>query len=218
MATVTEICNLARAIIGDSAGETYRDDVLLPFVQAAYLDLELEFVERAISFNETSSDLNLTAGQTSITTSSSPALPSDLIAPLSLEEKKTGSTDKFTPVNKPEYGDLPDLDQVDQLRYWIWEAGQIKLLGATVPVTVRLRYTKQLPELVNSGSTILIPHAKNYLAWHAASLVASARGETDLFDRAEVRVNAYLDQILRSYISADQRGGGVRRRPYGWLR
>lgn len=214
---VHDVAELSRSIIGDIAGETYTDSVLLPFVQGAYLDLQLELIERAISINEASADLNLAAGQTSISTSSTPALPADLIAPLLLEQKTTGSTDKFTEVLRPVNGRLPDIDQTDHIAYWVWESGQIKLVGATAPITVRLSYTKQLPELANAGSPILIPHSKNFLGWHAASLVASARGESDVVKSAGDRAEDYLDKILRSYISADQHHPVVRR-PYGWPR
>jgi hypothetical protein len=78
---------------------------------------------------------------------SSPAFPSDLVVPLKLWERQTGTTNPAQPLKQPNSG-LIAFSQDLYLKQWEWEADGIRTLGAMQSLDLKIKYEKHLPKLV----------------------------------------------------------------------
>lgn len=89
-------------------------------------------------------------------TTTSIALPSDMLMPLKLWERQSGTNDVFIPLREAPDG-LDPVDQVDEFRVWEWRENQINFIGATIPRDIRIRYMGVLPTFFPTP-----PIASNY--------------------------------------------------------
>ena len=121
--------------------------------------------------------------QVTISWTSAPPLPQNLIAPLILWERAAGNG-SFFPMDRLDNG-LPAVPKLSFNKVWEWRNGQIYVPGATQSTDVRMRYAAFFPEFVPAGTaafnTQLIPivWAYNPLAWFICAEVAKARGDMD---------------------------------------
>lgn len=139
--------------------------------------------------------------------------PGDLLNPLKLWERQSGSADDFVEmVDMTDRGGLPSEAQGPALGFWEWRVDAIYFIGATQDRQIRLRYQKQLPDLVDSTSPILIRSCRNALTFFTAALASQARG-SPLAERWEAAGTDALNAILSRDIRSRQRSP-VRRRPY----
>jgi hypothetical protein len=215
-----EALNLARSLANDAAGVVFSDAVLMPFLNAAYRALQRELAENGVTVLVAQVDLSLplTAGltPTAISDTSSPQLPSDCLAPHTLWEMATGSSDIFIPMEKIT-GGMPNLQPSPYLRMWEWRQDQINLIGATQPITVRLRYEKVLPTLVFGTDLVQIRSSTDPLAYATAAMAARSRGQRALAaDMAAAAADA-TEKLVERYVRPEQHKGR-RRRPYGYRR
>jgi hypothetical protein len=115
-----------------------------------------------------------------------PALPQDLIAPISLWERAMGNG-SFYPMDKLDNG-LPAVPKRPFNGSWEWRNGAIYLPGATQATDVRIRYSACSPDFVAPGTlafslqTIPIVRAMNALAWFICAEFAKPRGDMDAGD------------------------------------
>lgn len=175
----------------------------------------MELASRGFTKTEGVVDRDLAAGIGELSADSAPPLPTDFIAPTRLLEKPYQGTTKFMPMYQPYDGLLPDRDPTDTLRDWIWQDGRIKFVGATVPVTVRIEYIKNIMPITSSGSSIdAIAGARNYLAFKGLTICGLGRADTDVLAYADRRAQAALDKILDAYTTGEQ-FTPLRRVPYG---
>lgn len=211
---------LARSLMNDAAGVVFTDAVLMPLLNSAYRALQRELAENGVSVlvNQADLPLPLTAGVTpaAINDTSSPQLPVDLLAPHALWEMVTGSSDVFIPMEKMTAG-LPNLQPSPYLRIWEWRSDSINLIGATQPVTVRIRYEKSLPALVLGTDPVQIRFATDPLAYATAAMAARSRGARALaLDMAAAAQDA-TSKLIERYVRPEQHKAR-RRKPYGYRR
>lgn len=209
--------NLARSLANDAAGVVFTDTVLMPFLNAAYRTLQRELAENGVTVlvGQADIDLPLTDGLTPtvLSDSSSPQLPADCLAPHSLWEMVTGSTDIFLPMEKI-VGGLPNFQPGAYLRMWEWLEDQINLIGATQAITVRIRYEKVLPTLVYGTDLVQIRSSTDPLAYSTAAMAARSRGQRALaVDMASAAADATL-KLIERYVRPEQYKAR-RRHPYG---
>lgn len=213
--TLSSVTTLTRTLLDDDQADVFTDTVLLPAVNSAYRRVQRKLAENGVSvLSDTvtlSPDLTAVTG-TKITTSSSPALPTDLLIPWEMWEKAASSSDKF--VSMRQINDLPDQDQSTQLLYWEWRAGEIRFLGATGAVTLKLKYEKVLPALVTPSTAIGIVGAVDATAYLTASIVSRSRGQAALARDFALAANEELEDIIALNTRAQQRLPR-RRRAYG---
>ncbi|MGB7563023.1 MAG: hypothetical protein WBL99_16275, partial [Candidatus Acidiferrales bacterium] len=174
-----DVLTLARSLVNDAAGAVFSDAVLMPFLNSVYRALQRQLAESGVSVlvSQQDIDLPLTNGVTitEISDVSSPQLPTDLLAPHQLWEQATGSSDIFIPMEKITSG-LPNFQPSSYLRMWEWREDTIQLIGATQEITVRLRYEKSLPALVQGTDPVQIRSSIDPLAYSVAALAARSRG------------------------------------------
>lgn len=215
-----DVLTLARSLLNDAAGAVFSDAVLLPFLNSAYRALQRELAEEGVSVlvSQQDLDLPLTNGVTvtELSDVSSPQLPTDLLAPHQLWEQAAGSSDLFIPMEKITSG-LPNFQPSTYLRMWEWREDTIQLIGATQEITVRVRYEKSLPALVQGTDPVQIRSSIDPLAYSVAALAARSRGaqalSMDMMGAAQMSTNNLIERYVRP-----EQFKGRRRKPYGHRR
>src|SRR5256885_1635379 len=169
--TAGQITALVRSLLNDAQGNLFTDAVLLPYANSAYRK-----VQRALSnagaggflqddvllvvSGITQTDTSL---QVSITDATAPPnqLPTDLLFPLKIWERRSGSTQDFIEmVDLSQHGGLPSRAQALTLSVWEWRVDGLYFLGATQDTQIRLRYLKAYPDLSDATSPVLVRNAQ----------------------------------------------------------
>src|SRR5437763_3496371 len=131
--TAGQITSLVRALLNDAQGNLFTDAVLLPYANSAYRK-----TQRALSnvgaggFIQDDALLVVpavaqvdTSLQVAITDATVPPnqLPTDLLVPLKIWERRNGSTDDFLEMaDLTRHGGLPSRAQDVTLSAWEWRA------------------------------------------------------------------------------------------------
>jgi hypothetical protein len=149
----------------------------------------------------------------------SPTLPADLMFPLELWEQQTNSNLPFVLMNQPQAG-LPSVwQQTTALGMWEWRGGAQKtagtggsdalfFVGATVPVTIRIRYQAALTQYTGTvdfaNSYIPIMDCEEAVAYYfayniARTLTGITPAIADLKQSAEdALADLKLEQVRRA--------------------
>jgi hypothetical protein len=220
---VSVITDGVRRIMGDDDGAVYTDATLLPGsaqgpLNQAYRWLQNTLANRGCTVlrNTTPSPLALPIGTTSITTASSPALPSDMLVPYILWERLTGSTTMadFVMVDHVD-SELPNRDPYDYLGSWKFEAAGIALVGATTARDVLILYEKLLTPFATVGDTVGILGGEDCLMFKTAALMAVSRGQNAMAEYFEKQATDALHDLATRFTHSNQTVHGRRRMAYG---
>jgi hypothetical protein len=226
------VLTLVRSLLDDAAvstGDVFTDAVLIPFVNTAYHQVQFEMANHgietfikdnvvltvpAVTGADPSFQVVLNDTQNQMTTvSPTPQIPTDLLVPVRLWERQTGSSEAFLPMFLEKDG-LPSETQQARLRYWEWRTDGIVMLGATQSNDIRIRYESVLPDVVQGTDTIQLRGAQDSIGFLAAALAAQSRGSPQARD-----FDAAGDEALRKILvrgTRRQQHAMHRRRPYGW--
>lgn len=223
--TAGQITSLVRSLLNDAAGNLFTDTVLMPYTNAAYRKVQraLGNVQSGTLLSDdvllvvtavTAVDASL---QVSISDSTAPPnqLPTDLLVPLKLWERCSGSSDDFVEMTDlTNHGGLPSQPQDTDLEFWEWRTDGLYFIGATQDVQIRLRYQKSYPDLVDCNSPILVRNAQEAIAYFTAAMASAARGtpQAERWDAAGVDA---LEDLLTRATQREQHTNR-RRRPYTW--
>jgi hypothetical protein len=218
--TAGQITALVRALLNDASGNLFTDTVLLPYVNSAYRKAQRSLANvQSGSFLTDDVLLVVSAvtavdasAQVSITDATAPPnqLPTDLLVPVKLWERRNLSSDSFIEMTDlTDHDGLPSEPQAQTLRYWEWRADGLYFLGATQDTQIRLRYQKSYPDLTDATSPVLIRNAQEALAYAAAAMAGAARGapQAERYDAAAA--DALEDLLVRA---AQREQQTVRRR------
>ncbi len=221
--TAGQITALIRSLLNDAAGNLFTDGVLIPYVNSAYRK-----VQRALAAagQETflTDDILLVVSaiaevdpsqQVVINDATAPPnqLPTDLLTPVALWERASGSSDDFVQMaDMTGRGGLPSLEQTLCLRFWEWREDGLWFLGATQDTQIRMRYQKSFPDFSDGTSVVLIRNAQEAIAYYGAAMAALARG-SPLADKWSDAAGDALEDLISTTVRRDQRGGR-RRLPY----
>ena len=197
MSTSAEIMAEASGVfLNDTPQSLFSNTVLLPYLKRSFADLQLAMNKKNIpTLKEIS--VPITVAPLGITL----ILPSDFILPVKLEERASGSSDFYTPMENKDYE--ANILQTDRLRYWTYREDQIKFPGATVSRQVLLYYMKGLTIPTNLNSPIGVVNVENYLSAQTAAYAAKfvmqsdSRAET-LFSIAQNSLEDFMTVQLRS--------------------
>jgi len=218
-----QVTSLVRSLLNDAEGNLFTDSVLLPYANAAYRK-----VQRALANIQSGSFLSdnvllmvpAVAGtdpslQVSITDATAPPnqLPIDLLVPLKLWERASGSSDDFIEMTDlTDHGGLPSQPQGLALEYWEWRADGLYFIGATQDTQIRLRYEKAYPALADATSAVLVRDAVETIAYFTAAMAAAARGAPQAARWDGAGSDGLEDLLLRA--TQREQYSGRRRRPY----
>jgi hypothetical protein len=217
--------NLARALLNDTAGSVFTDTLLMPLLNSAYRGLQRELAENGVSVLVEQQDLALATDPVSgitpaeISDVSSPQLPTDCMVPHMLWERATpNTTDVFMPMEKfTSGGSMLNLQPSTYLHLWEWREDKVNLIGATQPVTVRIRYEKVLPLLTLGTDPVQIRSATDPLAFATAALAARSRGARALAQDLLGTAQMATENLIERYVRPEQTKGR-RRMPYSYHR
>ena len=223
--TAGQITSLVRSLLNDAAGNLFTDTVLLPYANSAYRKVQrgLANVQSGIFLSDdallvvpavSAPDASL---QVCITDATAPPnqLPIDLLVPLKLWERASGSSDDFVEMTGlTNHGGLPSQPQGLNLEYWEWRADGLYFLGATQDVQIRLRYQKSFPDLVDASSAVLIRNAQEAIVYFTAAMASAARGAPQAV-RWDAAGSEALEDLIARAVQREQHSGR-RRRPYTW--
>lgn len=161
--------------------------------------------------------LSYTGFNNGTTNTQLPALPPDMLGPLRMWERPTGTVGQFIPMIQRLDG-LPSLTQSSFLRWWQWIDDEIVMLGALQQNDVKIRYNRVLPELVLAPipSPVLIIKSKNAMAWKIVEIFASGRGPEGV-PYAQAQYDKALSKMLGRTSRRRQRAV-ARRMPWGGRR
>lgn len=205
----SEVMDEAAVLLNDYNKSIFGYDKLLPLLRKAYNQVEDEFALNSIPLMlEASNATTITAGNTVITS------PTDMLFPISIEERAPGGTDKdYRPMDETSWEPL--ISQTEQLRYWTFREGEIKTVGATSSREVLIRYVKDFPSLNDNNTAIAHRKMKTALAAKTAELASAVVGgatEKTLYLRADY--DAAVNRLIAIYVRSLQ-SLPIRRRPYG---
>lgn len=206
------VMDRARAALNDASGQLFTNNVLLPFLNNAWEDLQSEMQVNGLPtvFGATAA-LTIPAGAIVLSTVSTPPLPTNLVEPQNLYERRPGET-RWYPMG--EYPGLLPTYQGETLGIWQWRGDTIKFVGATTDREILIEYTSSLPEITGANTVIPIDSAKLFLAYKTAAEAASDVGQNP--QRAEslsARANVEKQKFIAIRVKGLQ-GLSVRRIPY----
>jgi hypothetical protein len=141
-----------------------------------------------------------------------PQLPTDLILPLKLWERQTGTTNFPVPMQQPN-GGLFSMSQQTFLVDWEWKADGLRTRGALQSQDMKMLYEKHLPILAAPSDPVPIRGVVNAAAYQGAKIFTASRGGAIL---PKFEAEAAAEISLLQQISARRRQRKqVRRMPYG---
>lgn len=143
-----------------------------------------------------------------VTMASTPALPADLILPLALFERQTGSGSSFSPMT-PSRGDgLVSRVPGQTLDDWEWRNDNINLIGSTNTVDLKIRYEAMIATIVStqnlSQTAIPLRDSHEALAAWVTWYYAFARG-SEMRAECEKLATDQMDEVVNRYVRKDQR-------------
>jgi len=234
--TAEYVLNHARAatndVMEDQAGDILTDDwpATWTYLNQAKRLVEHELASNGVEFNVKEYTLfNITpAGTVDPTTQvnisqsgyydgvnnhASPNLPGDLIIPLRLWERFSGTQNPYIQITPAIDGLDGFLLQTQYFRFWDWRTDAIWMPGASMTNDIRMRYVSYSPELTGPTSVVPFRRSAMAIAFMTAWCFTNPRGNAQagtLMDMASKEI----DQIVASSTRKRQRRG-VQKRAYG---
>jgi|SRR5579862_1895334 len=226
----------ARAYIGDNIedpdGDLLTDDwpQSYDYLNGAYRQIQQELADNGIEFNVKQADLTnivptpSSDPETQVFISyttyfdgennhANPKLPGDMIIPLRLWGRFSGTTNPYIQIS-PSVDGIPAGLPIDQaFRFWDWRNGAIYLPGASQENDIRMRYICYFPELTDPTSVIAYPRISQALALLTAYNFSRPRGNEEAGNLL-ADYQTQVDNIIHQTTRKKQRRGS-RRRPYG---
>jgi hypothetical protein len=138
---------------------------------------------------------------------SQPVLPPDLILPLSLAQRQSGSGAQFTPM-EPAKGPLMSRIPGPYFGEWEWRNDAINMVGCTNVMDIRVRYEARLPRISPTANltqtTINIRDGEDALTSGVVMVYSFSRGAAQ---RAEAKAiwKEDCDELINRYVRKDQR-------------
>ena len=210
--TVTEILENAAVLLGDANKIFFVDDVLLPFVKEAHLEIQNDLIANGFRpFEILSTVILVPANATELAIP-----PQDLFIVQKIEEAAVGSQNF---VQLVERAWEPNAPPSTVLQYWVFRQNKIQFLGATQDRNVKIYYISQNAGVISgASSSINLTNALPIYSARVAYLAAQFKGRNK--EAARALLGLY-GQRLVSFVTIEiksQQGVTYRRRPYSTKR
>lgn len=196
--TAAGVCAIARALLGErrEPPDVWDDARLLPYVALGYVSAARKLRTAKVSLLRKEATLVLPAVQKTLGRLS-PGFPADFLRPLELAERKSGTTDPFSPTAIQD-GLFKDKPLTEVLEAWDWRDDALHFRGATVSRDLLLQYEAELPALSSPSSLVLIPDGGELVALLASRAIARSKGQADLADYFGKDAAEVLGELVRS--------------------
>ena len=208
MSTVATALDSARSLLNDDASITWSNALLLSKLKEAYRELVLELTLNGLQvIRELSSIITVTAGDTSLGNN----LPSDIIEVISVAERTSGSSERFSDM-KELLAIPPGLRPINTLQYWAWREEVIEFAESTADREVFVTYKKSLSTPTKLTESLGFLQAELFIGPRTASLALVGRDDK-LSSTFNTQARANLEKIIRLNVTGSQ-SLRTRRRPY----
>lgn len=214
MLNAGDIFNDVRSHLNDTAGASYDNDVILPYLNIAVDELQQELERHNVGLtNAVESDIDVAAGQTEL---SGLDLPEGLVEIEGVYERISGGGNEYQRMERVNF--LPAIDDDDltqYLQWFTWNDQKIQFVGSTSDEQLRIEFIKRrIPKIVNAATVIDIIGARSVLSYRTGGIIAQEVMENE--SRAEVLNGNALDR-LNTLLAINLKGKqaiNVRRRPF----
>lgn len=195
--------------LNDRQQKLYTDEKLLPLVQDAADELQLELELNGLLVLEKIWDpITIPQGTTHL----GRLIPDDLLEPQRLDERLAGSTDLFYQMIGRMWP--PNVQPTDSLRYWDYREEDIHFVGATTDREIKIYGLKNLVKVIGVESIIPVNNSKPFMISRSAGLAARFLGanptRADALDNEAILM---LNKLTGIGVKSKQRTR-TRRRPF----
>jgi hypothetical protein len=213
---VSDILASSAALLNDALMTRMTYARTLPYFRIMYRELQLALVENELQpVTEVSAKITLLTPMKALTSASTPPLPTDFLAPLSIQEKLPSEA-VYNPMTQVDQEPIDDPQLY--LGVWAYRENEIKFRGATGNVDLIITYQKNLDTVSTEASTFVYPKAASFAEYRTAELCARYINEDNT--RAD-NLKIPADKALESYLSAEIHRGqslSIRHKPFRRVR
>jgi hypothetical protein len=215
MMTAGQIMDFSAAMLNDPLKKLFTYNKQLPYLQIALQELKEECeIANIPNTNKVSAPLTVSPAMRDIGGPTGPPLPTDLIEPLSLWERQSGTVNDFTLMTKREF--LPETQgSTAEFMYWTWNQQMIEFIKATGPRDVKIHYTSSPVDVITDDrSQVVMINCATFLEYRTAALVARFVGQNKT--RAD-ELDSFAVGGLERALGIDTKGKqaiATRRRPF----
>jgi hypothetical protein len=162
-----------KGLMNDPSGSIYPDIALIPLLNKSYRELQVKLSALGITVTrDVSGTTFLLAGIKTLGDGS--GLPTDLIYPIELAERTSGSNEIFMPMQETEWE--IEVPPGTTLGVWTWREEALWFTGASTDRQILIRYVKSLSPITDGTSPILINDSQTWLSQRTAALAALLLG------------------------------------------
>jgi hypothetical protein len=197
--TLQTVLSQARTLLNDDAGSQFPDSILIPKIQLAHQELQTALWDAGSpSVRAVSSPIQITAGNLTLTPTSSPALPSDYLTAFRLMES-AASTGPWTPMTEVMF--ITDLQLAGYiagatLKWWCNIQDQIAFLGSTNSPYIIMNYRRFIALPVAATDSLGVPFAEQYLSYRAGALAGGSLGDPNSLKNLSDMATANLVKVV----------------------
>ena len=199
--------------LNDPSGNLWSFRTLIKKIQLAFIDLQMELQSNNIDAIRKTSTIQTIPLVTPPISSpvTMPTQPIDLVVPLEMEERLSGTTDLFDPMQQTEWE--PDDFIQERLRYWWWDQETIQFLGATSNRDVKLHYLAAPVMPQGECDSLGVINATSFLAPQTAGYAAQSLGQHGRADKFFAKAQMMLAKLININVKPRQ-DRPIRRLPY----
>ena len=213
MLFAVDVFDRARSKLNDRAGDIFTNEVLLPFLNDSWEELQSELQVHGLpATTQTTQVLQIAPGTLKLDGQSTPNLPANLIEPLDVYERVPG-TERWSSMQERPYG-LYRGELGSRLGTWRWEEDGLQFIGSYNPVEILIRYTRSFDEFLGENSPIPLPGAKLFYIYRTAAHAAQDIGQNGTrADKLDLKAEWEKSKYIATRVNGLQ-GHPVRKRGF----
>lgn len=190
--TAEETFDLARVYLNDQNVQLWDDNLLMPMMYIAHLELQTKLKSRAAPIMKGFSEQVLNPYQTELS-----AVIADLVLPIQIWEKPLGAP-QLNYQLMTETDVLPILPPSGALTWWSWSQEILNFIGSTIANEVLVIYWRRLPIPTDVEDSIGIIDGELYLAPRIAAIAAASVGEEQTSSVMAAQALASFTEIMQA--------------------
>lgn len=154
--------------------------------------------------------LSYTGYYDGVTNHSTPTLPADLLEPLEVWERQTGTVNRWSRV-LPVADAITTSSQNARFGEYDWESDILYLPGATLSNDLKFKYIPYMPQLTGPSSQVFYVKAKNAIAYLMVAAASAWRGGIEIEADYTKKAVGFIERMVSRQSTKDQYTSSVRR-------
>lgn len=205
--TAKDCFDTARMMLNDQNIQLWTDQVLMPMMKKAHLELQQKLKSRAAPVMRNFFFITVPPFNTGAA-----AQPPDITSPIQIWEKPAGA-----PISAfqlmTEVDVLPIQPPTNILTYWSWARDQIQFVGAALSTDVLIIYWRRVPVPTAAADPISIIDGDQYISPRIAALAAGSIGEEATSAVAQNLADSMIETVIKSNRGRAPQDAGASLRP-----